>query len=581
MLTVRNIALIEEAVIEFHHGMHALTGETGAGKSIVVDAVNLLLGSRSDRGLIRSGCEKASVEGIFQIRNHPEISRLMEQENIDYDGETIVLYREISNSGKNLCRVCGVVTTLTVLKELAGLMMDLHGQSDNRFLTDSALHLPFLDQTGDDEHRRKMTDVEEKCTAFLKKHREYVRLVKMADKKEIRLPEIQNNLDELKKIDLKDRDIDSLRLECTRLERAETHAAGLREAYQNLTGNEGGNAGLSLIRSAGSQLLAFDDDQEANALGKRCESAFYELEEIAWELSRLIEQREVDSGRLRHLQTQLELIRRMEKKFSCSVDELMNIREDLEVEQRVLNSIDERLKEISREHKRLLSEYRLAARELTENRKKLAERFEEAMLRELKDLGMTQTRFEVHFREKTDDKPKMPSAHGDDDVEFLISPNPGEPLKPLAEIASGGELSRIMLAIKTLEADRSGVQTMVFDEIDTGISGRMAQVVAEKMEILSGKRQIICVTHLPQIAAAADHEYLVVKNTENGRTRTSVQELDENGRTAEISRMISGADGVNPDAEAYARRMLQAAEKYRSGRLEKNKALYLQESRMK
>jgi DNA repair protein RecN (Recombination protein N) len=246
--------------------------------------------------------------------------------------------------------------------------------------------------------------------------------------------------------------------------------------------------------------------------------------------------------------------------------EISRMLEKLENEYEELSGLEDRINEMAREHKQLLARYREAAKELTSTRKKLAKQLEEKMTRELKDLGMENTRFEVMFKPNESGRPTMPTPIGDDRIEFMISPNPGEPLKPLAKIASGGELSRLMLAIKTLEAAHTGVESMVFDEIDTGISGRMAQVVAEKMIAISGNHQVICVTHLPQIAAAADYQYLVRKAVTGERTNTFVAELDEEGRKEEVARMISGADGITDDTLQYASGMLKAAGEIRSFR---------------
>ena len=559
-LTVRNVALIEEAHIDFHSGMHALTGETGAGKSIVVDSVNLILGGRADRELIRSGCEKATVEAVFDA-DHPDVAGFMARENIEYDGSNVVIYREISSGGRNICRICGVVVTLNALRELAGMLMDLHGQSENLFLVNPELHLPYLDQTGDEHHRQALQDVAKKYSAFISNHRDYAHLVKQKEQKDFRMAALEKELEVLRALNLKPGELERIREETRRLEQAEGIAGGLREAYAALTEEENESSLLTRLKSAGGFLQAIrDQNQRWKELGSKCDNVYYELEEIIYELSQTMEKLDFDPVRLEKLQSRLENVRKLEKKYGVQGDALCSVLEEKEDEYRRLESIDDRVKEMSREHKKLLAEYRQAARILTESRKALAVRFEQSMTRELKELGMENTRFHVAFAEKPDDKPIMPSENGDDKAEFLISPNPGEPLKPLARIASGGELSRLMLAIKSLEADRTGVQSMVFDEIDTGISGRMAQVVAEKMIHLSRTRQVICVTHLPQIAAAADHEYLVRKQTDGERTRTFVTELDRKGRIAEIGRMISGANGLDPQAESYAENMIASAE---------------------
>ena len=310
---------------------------------------------------------------------------------------------------------------------------------------------------------------------------------------------------------------------------------------------------------------ASGEDDLLRELSARCENLYYELEDIAFQLSGLIEKNDFDPVRLEQAENRLEQIRRIEKKFGATAAELMQTEEDLSAELDELNQLDSRLEQTGAEHKRLLAEYRDAARRLTASRKALADVFSSNMMQELQQLGMAQTVFRVHFEENTDGKPKMPTETGDDRGEFLICPNPGEPLMPLKDIASGGELSRLMLAMKTLEAGHTGVDCMIFDEIDTGISGKMAQTVAEKMIAISRHHQVICVSHLPQLAAAGDYQYLVSKGVVNGRTETGVTELDREGRIQEIARIISGADGISSDTVAYAEQMLAAADHKKQG----------------
>jgi DNA repair protein RecN (Recombination protein N) len=260
-------------------------------------------------------------------------------------------------------------------------------------------------------------------------------------------------------------------------------------------------------------------------------------------------------------ENRLESIRKATRKYGPSEEDVLKNQEEMEAELQTLLELDEKLEKTGAEHRKLLSNYRKAARELTASRKQIAETFTQQMMKELKDLGMEHTVIEVAFEEKTDGKPVMPTPGGDDRVCFMISPNPGEPLKPMAKIASGGELSRLMLAMKTIEAGRGGTQTMIFDEIDTGISGRMAQAVAEKMILISRRQQVICISHLPQIAAAADHQILVHKGVRDGRTMTETDELTGEERIREVARMISGAEGITEDAKQYAGQMIEAADR--------------------
>ena len=559
-LTIRNIVLIEELTIRFHRGMHVLSGETGAGKSIVVDAVNLILGGRADRSLIRTGSEKASVEAVFDTADHPEAAAILEREQIEADGGTVTLYREMTAGGKNLCRICGVMTPVGLLRELGAVLMDIHGQHEHQFLMDPEMHLNFLDRMGDAAHREKMDRTAAACDAFLQVHRQYARLKKENDQKQRRMTELEQALSELHAAKLKPDEEEALQAEGLRLRNAEKIASALREARGNLSYGETESSALEKVKAASAALSGLEKYGDAyKKLAARCESLYYELEEAAYEVSALLDGLDHDPGKLERAEERLDLIRRMERKYGSTLAEVLAEQEKMEGEYERLCSLEDRMEETARRHKQTLAAYRTEARALTESRKSLAADFERRMTEQLRDLGMEKTVFSVDFQEPPGDRKPMPKPAGDDQVSFLISPNPGEPLKPLARIASGGELSRLMLAMKALEAEGSGVDCMVFDEIDTGISGRMAQVVAEKMSAIAGKRQVICVTHLPQIAAAADYEYLVMKSVTEGRTNTRVTELDPEGRIREVARMISGAEGITADAEAYARRMIEAA----------------------
>ena len=560
-LTIRQIALIDDVTIRFHDGMQVLTGETGAGKSIVVDSVNLILGGRADRDMIRTGCERASVEAVFNTRSNRKAERFLEQEGIEYDGQTVTVYREISSGGKNVCRVCGVMVPVATLKELAVFLMDLHGQSEHQFLTDPEKQLAFLDQTGGEDHQALLSRTAGDHEKFIANHRAYAKLVKENENRESRLKSLERDLEELRKARIEPGEADRLMERRKRLAEAEKQAAVLETVTERLSGGEGDSSALAGIKTVSGILRSLaEKDGTFTEIAERCESAYFELEEIAYQISQISGKNEYEPGALEKADDRLDLIHRLERKHAEDADDLPALLKKMEEEYLYLTEMEDRISLMSAEHKRLLSAYRNTARELTASRKKLASVFEERMMKELSDLGMENTVFRVEFLPNESGRPLMPTPLGDDRIVFMISPNPGEPLKPLAKIASGGELSRLMLAVKTLESSHTGVESMVFDEIDTGISGRMAQTVAEKMIMISRERQVICVTHLPQIAAAADYHYLVQKNVSGGRTNTSVDELDRAGRQAEVGRMISGADGVTEDSNAYAARLLSAAE---------------------
>ena len=563
-MRMHNIALIEDLTLEFGEGLHVMTGETGAGKSIVVDAVNLVLGGRADRDLIRTGTDKAWVEAVFDAAGSREVAEWAETQSLeDFDG-TITLYREITRTGRNLCRVCGVVMPVSQLKEVAALLMDVHGQHEGQFLMNSQFHLLFLDAAGGEDYQALLARVDEAYQAFIVNHRQYGRLVRENEKKEYRMESLKKSLEELKKAKLKPGEEESLTAEKERFRHSEKIANAIQTAHQAISASDDNESVLTRVKEAMNALRGLSGLGEPYAsLAQRCESSYYELEELGYELSGLAESSEFDPARAEFVESRLDLIRRLERKYGDTIPEILAEQERMQEEYDNYASMDQQLAAMGAEHKRLLHAYRSLARELTAARHVLAEAFEKNMMTQLKDLGMGNTVFRVSFALRPEGKVLMPQSVGDDVIEFMISPNPGEPLKPLAKIASGGELSRLMLAIKSLEAEKGGVGTMVFDEIDTGISGRMAQVVAEKMNIIARSRQVICVTHLPQIAAMAAHQFLVEKRVEGERTNTSVRCLTQEERIGEVARMLGGADGSEESARSHAAHMLDVARQQR------------------
>ncbi len=563
-MRMHNIALIEDLALEFGEGLHVMTGETGAGKSIVVDAVNLVLGGRADRDLIRTGTDKAWVEAVFDSCGSPEVAAWAKSQSIEEFDGTVTLYREITRTGRNLCRVCGLVMPVSQLREVAALLMDVHGQHDAQFLMNSQYHLLYLDAAGGEDYQALLSRVDEAYQAFITNHRQYGRLVRENEKKQYRMESLRASLEELKKARLKPGEEEALAAEKERFRHSAKIATAVQTAHHAISASEDSASVLTRVKEAADALRSlFALGEPYQGLAQRCDSAYYELEELGYELAALTESGEFDPARAEQVETRLDLIRRMERKYGDTVADVLANQEQMQEEYDNYASLDQQIAAMGAEHKRLLTAYRSLARQLTEARHTLAEDFEQKMMTQLKDLGMGHTVFRVSFALRPEGKVLMPQSVGDDVIEFMISPNPGEPLKPLSKIASGGELSRMMLAIKTLEAEKGGVGTMVFDEIDTGISGRMAQVVAEKMDIIARNRQVLCVTHLPQIAAMAAHQFLVEKRVEGERTNTSVRTLTHEERIGEVARMLGGADGSEDSAISHAAHMLDVARQKR------------------
>lgn len=562
---IRNIALIEELTLNFSKGLHVMSGETGAGKSIVVDAVNLVLGGRADRDLIRTGTTKASVEAVFDVSGDVEVMDYLSTQEITCDDGQVTLYREMTSSGRNVCRVCGVLTQLSVLRETAALLMDVHGQHEGRFLMDPRYHLGFLDESGNEQHFLLMEQTEKACRDFLEVHRQYARLARENERKQFRMETLKKSLDEIRKARLKPGEDTELEREQLKLRHNGKITHAVRAAHGYLSAGEEASA-LTQLKGAKDALSGIAElDAKYASLAERISNAYYELEEAGYEIASMLETNEFDPRRAQQVDQKLELIRHLKKNYGETIEAILARGQQMQEEYDALASLDEQLEEVTQQHKKLLSAYRQKAKELSLSRQALAESFEQKMMVQLADLGMEKTVFKVAFAPPPA-RQQLPQPLGEDAVEFMISANPGEPLKELSKIASGGELSRIMLALKSLEAERGGVGCMVFDEIDTGISGHMAQVVAEKMSLIARSRQVICVTHLPQIAAMADHEFLVEKHEEDGRTNTSVHLLTEEERIREVGRMISGTEGTDSSAQAHAAHMLSSAATFRAVR---------------
>ena len=561
-LTIHNIALIESASIDFHDGMIVLSGETGAGKSIIIDAVNLILGGRTDKNLIRAGCDKASVEALFDDISDNTVKSYLDKEGIDFNEGQIVLYRDFSANGRNNCRINGVMVSVSLLKETAAFLINLHGQSEHQFLADENKQLLYLDQLGGESHRKLIEQVRIAYEKFIKNHRYYAKLVKMNETREFRCDQLEHELDELRKTSIQPGEELRLTDETIRLNKASRIHEKLFRTCQSLgNGDENGDS-LHNLQSAVRDLRSLgSEDHEFDEIADQCENLYYSLEDLLFRLDSLKQKYDFDPNMLEKAENRLESVRRLMHKYGPTEADVQRNTEALEAEYRTLSELEDLLEKTRKEHKSLLAEYRSAAKELTNARKKIAACFQVKMMNELNDLGMGQTVFEVLFNEESGGRPIMPSPEGDDRIVFMISPNPGEPLKPISKIASGGELSRLMLAIKTIESHNSEKKTMIFDEIDTGISGRIAQAVAEKMMQISRRQQVICISHLPQIASSSDHHFLVYKAVKGDRTFTEISELGYKEHILEIARMISGAQGISEDAKAYAEQLVMSSDK--------------------
>ena len=537
-LTIENIALIESLRIEFAAGFNVLTGETGAGKSIVVDSVNLALGGRADRDIIRTGCEKGSVQALFDISRNPEALQYAREQGVDAEDGLIVVRRELSRSGRNLCRVSGVIVPLNVLKTLTAMLMDVHGQHEHQALMNPARHLDFLDAFGGKPIREAREAVSGLYAARSRVGSELKKLMNDVSEKERLSDVLSFQVQEIEAAKLKPGEEEKLRQRLSLLENAEKIRDGVGTAYGLVyegTGR-GVSAQAALLQSTEAMERISSLDAKYGALAVKLRELYYAAQDVGYELQSLMDELDFDPGMIDKVAARLDTIDRLERKYGATPEEVIAFGRAAAQRLQELKSGDESIAELKKRYKEADRQLKDACARLSELRKDAAVHLAAEICRQLADLGMAKTRFEV----RVEPEPK-PLSTGVDRVEFMISPNPGEPLRPLANIASGGEISRVMLALKAISMDGNGVDSMVFDEIDTGVSGRMAQVVGEKMCLIAQTKQVLCITHLPQIAALGDAHFLVEKLSSDDHTETRVQRLDRDGRIHELSRLVGGA----------------------------------------
>ena len=557
-LTIRNIALIESLRLEFAQGFNVLTGETGAGKSIVVDSVNLALGGRADRDMIRTGAEKGMVQALFDVSGNARALRFLQDMDIDADGGLIAIRRELSRSGRNVCRISDVVVPVNTLRQLTAMLMDVHGQHEHQALLNPARHIGFLDEYGGAENAAAREKVAGLYAARGKVAAELKKRMSDASEKERLFDMLSFQAQEIASAKLKPGEEQKLEKKLAVLENAEKIRAGVEGAYTLVYQGDGRgpSAQEALLRSAESMEHIASIDDRYGALAGRLRELYYGAQDVGYELQGMLEDLDFEPELIDKIAGRLDLIGKLERKYGPTLDDVIRFGAEAEARLHDLQTSDEAIAELKKRYRAADAELRAACAELSQLRKASAAALAAAICEQLKDLGMGKTRFEVRVEPE-----EKPTSAGMDRVEFMISPNPGEPLRPLASIASGGEISRVMLALKAISMDGDGVDSMIFDEIDTGVSGRMAQVVGEKMCMIARSRQVLCVTHLPQIAALGDAHFLVEKVASEERTDTLVRALDRDGRIHEIARLVGGAEESESSLSHAAHMLGEAAER--------------------
>jgi len=560
-LLIRNIALVDELSLSFEKGLNALSGETGAGKSIIVESVNFLLGGKADKDLIRTGSQKAYVEGIFDVIKHQEALSFLLKNAIEPDDGTLIMSREFNISGRSICRIGGLAVTLSTYKQLSIMLMDIHGQHEHQSLLDERKHLAFLDDFGKEDHQALLKQVQITFKSYHNLQNEYEHLVTLNAHRQERLELLHIQEKDISSAKVEADEEEKLKEKLDRLRNLDKIRRSLKEAYTAVyDSRQDEDAAFGLLRQAKDVLrniAAYDSDIEKAR--ERIEALYYEAEDIGLELRSKLDALDMDEGTLQATAERLDLIKRLSRKYGMPSEDLAKALADIKQEIARYESTDERIDNLKRAKDVALSKYDRCASSLSLSRKALALRLQELMEQQLEALNMTGTKFVLAFNENS----ISPSELGRDQVRMLLAPNKGEEAKPLVRIASGGESSRLMLALKTISAQHNAIPAMVFDEIDTGISGRTAQVVAEKLWDIARYRQVLCVTHLQQIAAMASSHYLVEKGEAGDRTHILVRLLSDQERVLEIARMISGISQGSKSSLVHAQHMLSEAGAYR------------------
>ncbi|QNO16168.1 DNA repair protein RecN [Alkalicella caledoniensis] len=557
-ISIENFALIDSLELDFREGLTILSGETGAGKSIIIDALTLLTGGRSSTEYIRSGFDKSTITGIFSVSN-AKGKEITQQYDIEVEDQLIVT-KEIYLNGKSITKVNNKLVTVNLLKELTKDMVDIHGQHEHHSLLDPQKHLDILDMFGGLEIRKILDEYSELFNERKNIKNDLDKLYSSVENRERKMDLLKYEIDEISKGNLKIDEDEELLNQRKKMMSAEKLYNASTKGYEKLYQGEENPSVIEQIGEIISDLQAISkfDDKITPMLGL-LESALYQVEEVSRELLNYSHSLDLDPEALSSIEMRIDEINRLKRKYGADIEDILYYHEIKVRELEDLVNSEQLFVELKGKLSKTEEKMKAVGQKLTSTRKSTGELMATQITKQLADLSMEKTIFQIFFKENTWEF----FEHGLDDVEFLISPNPGEPLKPLAKIASGGEMSRIMLAMKNILADIDNIKTLVFDEVDTGIGGRTAQKVAEKLANVSKGRQVLCVSHLPQICVMANTHFKIMKKETQGRTVSFIEALDEKEKIIEIARMISGAE-VTQATINHAREMLSLAQNFKS-----------------
>lgn len=546
-ISIKNFAIIEEISLNFENGMTVLTGETGAGKSIIIDAMNMLLGARASTEVIRHGADKAEIEGFFSVDSNPNLAAVLAESGISME-EELILRRDIFANGRSVSRINGQMVTVSTLKRLGQFLVDIHGQHDQEELMRPQLHQHILDSFGDEAFDQLKQSYQQIFDRYKALRRQALEKQKNEKEHQARLDLLAFQIGEIDAADLVRGEDDLLNQERQRLLNHKKIADTLTSAYLSLDNED--FSSLSQVRSSMNELLSIEDlAPEYQLISAGVSEAYYILEEVTKQLSDTIDQLDFDAGRLQDIELRLDSINSLTRKYGGGVNDVLDYYANITKEYQLLSGGDRSSDELERELKALEKQLVLTASQLSDQRHALALELEADIKAELRELYMEKADFKVHFTRSKFNR------EGNESLEFYISTNPGEGFKPLVKVASGGELSRLMLAIKAAISKKEDKTSIVFDEVDTGVSGRVAQAIAKKIYKIGRYGQVLAISHLPQVIAIADNQYFISKESKEESTVSKAKLLTQEERIEEIAKMIAGAD-VTETARNQARELL-------------------------
>ena len=533
-ISIKNFAIIEEISLNFEKGMTVLTGETGAGKSIIIDAMNMMLGSRATTDVIRHGAPKAEIEGLFAVESNRHLTALFEEQGLEWTDE-LIIRREILQNGRSVSRINGQMVNLSVLKAVGQHLVDIHGQHDQEELMRPQLHITMLDEFGDAAFFQTKTAYRQTFEDYKRLRKQVVELQRNQQENKARIEMLEFQIAEIEAAALEVEEDVRLEQERQRLLNHKMIADTLTNAYTMLDAEE--FSSLSNVRSAMNDLESIEEyDPSYKELSSQLSETFYALEDITKRLEDVVDGLEFDGNRLMQVESRLDLIHSITRKYGGQVKDVLEYLAQITKEYSLLTGSDLSSEDLEKELKRLEKSLVTLAQDLSDQRHDLAQDLENEIQQELADLYMDKARFQVRFS-----KAKF-NREGNEAVEFYISTNPGEDFKPLVKVASGGELSRLMLAIKSAFSRKEGKTSIVFDEVDTGVSGRVAQAIAAKIHKIGQNGQVLAISHLPQVIAAADYQFYIEKISDEHSTVSTVRLLNREERIEEIAKMLAGED---------------------------------------